>query len=91
MRQRKLNTAREATRDARTLMFLADLFDRAAHLIMLTRSMAHPFTIAQAIMQVLRGKLWRGEIVPSDMQVVPALLTWVGSELQSVQRAEVAV
>jgi hypothetical protein len=72
----------EAVSDAKHLLFLADLFERAAALIMLTRSMAHPFTIAHAIMQVLRGKLWRGELTPGDVQVVPALISWIGAGLQ---------
>jgi hypothetical protein len=82
MRQYKPSSGREATRNARTLMFLADLFERAASVVIVAKHLGHPITIAAALFECLKGKLLRDEITAGDMQTVPVLLRWVGSEMQ---------
>lgn len=71
----------KAVRDAKHLLFLAHLFSRAADLIMGAKYLGHPITVAAALLEALRGKLLRGELTRQDVDTVPLLLQWVGSEM----------
>ena len=67
--------------DVRHLLFLSQLFSRAADVIIGTKRLGHPLSMVGALKEVLVGKLGRSEITPADLHALPLLLTWLGSEL----------
>ncbi len=70
--------------DVRHLRFLSDLLDRAADVIVASKHLGRPLGMVASIRAVLAGKLSRAEITPPDLEAVPLLLTWIGTELLRV-------
>lgn len=70
--------------DVKHLMFLSQLFSRAADVLIGTKRLGHPLSMVGALKEVLKGKLARSEMLPSDLEAVPMLLCWVGAELVKV-------
>jgi hypothetical protein len=74
----------DSASDVRHLLFLSQLFSRAADVVIGTKRLGHPLSMVGALREVLAGKLARAEMLPSDLEALPMLLCWLGAELMRV-------
>lgn len=74
----------DAAADVRSLLFLSQLFSRAADVLTGSIHLGKPLGMVAAVREVLRGKLARAQIAPSDLEAAPMLLVWLGMELLRV-------